>query len=96
MSSGLESLVGGLVSILTTTGRHYIGVLQGVDQATNVCLTQAVERVYQAQAEVRVVSLGVYLLRGDAVAVIGAVDEGTLAVLPMSDTMRPPFPSMKA
>jgi len=94
-SSGLESLVGGFVTILTTNGRHFLGVLQAVDQATNVCLTQAHERVYCKGVEAQDVPLGVYLIRGDTVALIGSLDQQALAALPLRETNCDPFPPMR-
>ena len=43
------------------------GTLRGYDQATNVILSSAEERVFSSTEAVQVEPLGVYLLRGDNV-----------------------------
>lgn len=43
----------------------------GHDQVQNLILNEAHERVYSIQDDVEQVSLGLYLIRGDNVALIG-------------------------
>jgi U6 snRNA-associated Sm-like protein LSm8 len=48
-----------------------LGNLRGLDQAMNACLSECVERVYSKDAPVNFIKLGVYMIRGDTIAVIG-------------------------
>ena len=61
------------VSVITADGRHLVGLLKGCDQVTNIVLEDCTERIY-SDAGVESVPLGLFIVRGDNVAVIGAVD----------------------
>lgn len=75
MTSSLQQYVDQIVSVITNDGRHIVGVLKGYDNLVNLVLDQSHERIYSMTAAVEQVSLGVYIIRGDNVAVIGDVDE---------------------
>ncbi|KAL9577156.1 MAG: hypothetical protein Q9212_006548 [Teloschistes hypoglaucus] len=74
----LQPYVNKKVLILTADGRTLTGTLLSCDQLTNLVLGQTIERVIrppddpEASAEV---SHGLYLIRGENVAVCGLVDE---------------------
>jgi U6 snRNA-associated Sm-like protein LSm8 len=51
------------------------GVLRGFDQHTNVVLEQAHERIYSETEGVEQEPLGLYVIRGDNIAVVGELDE---------------------
>lgn len=51
--------------MLTNDGRHLVGTLRGYDQATNLILDDCHERVYQDDAGVETIVLGLYVVRGD-------------------------------
>jgi len=70
----LKEIVNKQVSILTCDGRSIVGQLRGVDQVTNVILDECHERVYSADAGVEQVVLGLYIIRGDNIALIGELD----------------------
>lgn len=63
------------VLIITSDGRTLTGVLCGVDQATNVILSEAEERIFTTGEKVQLEALGLYLLRGENIAIIGEVDK---------------------
>ena len=63
------------VNIITNDGRVLQGTLRGFDQSINIIIEDAVERVFSATAAVEQVPLGLYIIRGDNVAIIGEVDE---------------------
>ena len=66
------------VLILTADGRTLTGTLLSCDQVTNLVLSQTVERVIRSaenEEESAEVSHGLYLIRGENVAVCGLVDE---------------------
>eukprot|EP00450_Noctiluca_scintillans_P040250 CAMPEP_0194479960 /NCGR_PEP_ID=MMETSP0253-20130528/2919_1 /TAXON_ID=2966 /ORGANISM="Noctiluca scintillans" /LENGTH=96 /DNA_ID=CAMNT_0039319269 /DNA_START=81 /DNA_END=371 /DNA_ORIENTATION=- len=74
MATILEPMVGQTVSIITNDGRTFYGALKGFDQHQNMIMTECQERVYHPDAGVEQVVLGLYLIRGDNIAVIGEVD----------------------
>ncbi|KAF1964117.1 Sm-like ribonucleo protein [Bimuria novae-zelandiae CBS 107.79] len=70
------------VSVLTLDGRTMVGTLESCDGSMNLVLSSAVERIIRPrvdEAEDDVpseeVPLGLYIIRGDSVAVCGRVDE---------------------
>ncbi|CAM9574435.1 unnamed protein product, partial [Heterosigma akashiwo] len=76
MASSLEELLDKMVSVITNDGRNIVGLLKGYDQATNVILGGCHERVFSPDAGVEQVALGLYIVRGDNIAVVGELDEG--------------------
>jgi U6 snRNA-associated Sm-like protein LSm8 len=66
------------VSILTTDGRTMVGTLISCDNSMNLVLQDTVERIIRPRDEdlpSEEVPLGLYIVRGDTVAVCGKVDE---------------------
>lgn len=62
------------VSVITNDGRNVIGNLLGFDQVCNVVLDKSTERIFAPDAAVQVVNLGLYVIRGDNIAVLGEVN----------------------
>mmetsp|Transcript_11919 Transcript_11919/g.21381 ORF Transcript_11919/g.21381 Transcript_11919/m.21381 type:complete len:101 (-) Transcript_11919:340-642(-) len=80
--TSLASLIDVTVSVITNDGRHYIGIMKGYDQATNIILQDCKERVYSIQSGVTINhNAGVMCLRGDSLAIIGELDEDLDAAL---------------
>lgn len=75
MASGLEPYVNTTVSIITSDGRNFVGILKGFDQTINVILDESHERVFSTAAGIDQVVLGLHIVRGDNIAVIGQIDE---------------------
>ena len=77
MSSNLTSFVDKLVTIITTDGRLLVGHLRGYDQTTNIILSgaQLQERTISPDEPTTTEDLGLYILRGDNVALVGETDE---------------------
>ena len=77
----LEPLVHAKVSVVTNDGRHFVGILSGLDQTCNLILTDCYEREYSSDAAAadgggsRETRRGLYMVRGDLVAVVGEIDE---------------------
>ncbi|KAL6047525.1 U4/U6-U5 snRNP complex subunit lsm8 [Balamuthia mandrillaris] len=69
----LESFVNRTVSVITNDARVLVGLLRGVDQYANIILENCQERVYTPEG-VEQADLGLYIVRGDNMAVIGEVD----------------------
>ncbi|KAI1532301.1 LSM1 Small nuclear ribonucleoprotein snRNP [Pyrenophora tritici-repentis] len=66
------------VSVLTIDGRTMVGKLHSCDGSMNLVLQEAVERIIRPLEEEvpsEEVPLGLYIIRGDSVAVVGKVDE---------------------
>jgi U6 snRNA-associated Sm-like protein LSm8 len=75
MSSNLSTFVDKLVTIITTDGRLLVGYLRGYDQTTNLILSAAQERTISPDEPCTTEDLGLYILRGDNVALVGETDE---------------------
>ena len=51
------------------------GTLKGYDQVTNIVLEECHERIYSKHGPTETNVLGLYVIRGDNIAVIGLMDE---------------------
>mmetsp|Transcript_37306 Transcript_37306/g.75579 ORF Transcript_37306/g.75579 Transcript_37306/m.75579 type:complete len:100 (+) Transcript_37306:129-428(+) len=71
----LQGLIGLPVSIITNDGRNIVGTLRGLDQKLNVILEDCHERLFSKDAGVEQDQLGLYIVRGDNMALVGEVDE---------------------
>jgi len=66
------------VTVLTLDGRTMIGTLFSCDGSMNLVLQDATERIIRPREEdvpSEEVPLGLYIVRGDSVAVVGRLDE---------------------
>lgn len=63
------------VAIITTDGRNFVGTLKGYDQTTNIILANTKERIISPDEPTEIIELGLYLLRGESVAVCGLIDD---------------------
>jgi U6 snRNA-associated Sm-like protein LSm8 len=95
MASFIESLIEELVSVITTEGRVYIGILKSFDQSMNIVLTECYERVYSADKGVETIELGLYMIRGDTVAVVSEPDENLESSVKLSQVKAEPMKEMK-
>ena len=75
MAQVLDAYVNKSVTIVTSDGRIIIGTLRGFDQTINIILDDSYERVFSSTDGVEQVLLGLYIIRGDNVALIGEIDE---------------------
>ncbi|KAF8924868.1 N(alpha)-acetyltransferase 38, NatC auxiliary [Dissophora ornata] len=75
MSDQLKSLVERPVFVYLTDGRTLVGQLMGYDQAANVILGQTHERIFSSTEPMKSVPIGVYVIRGETIAIIGELDE---------------------
>jgi len=62
------------VSVITNDGNNFVGTLKGIDQKTNLVLEDCEERQFSLTSEVQIHALGLFLIKGDSVALLGAVD----------------------
>lgn len=92
LESQWATLIGTQIAVITNDGKHYVGILRGYDQATNLLLQECQERVYSTKSGVQVIqNPGVYCIRGDNVAVVGEVDDELDAQLDLSAIKAPPL-----
>ncbi|XP_015911164.1 U6 snRNA-associated Sm-like protein LSm8 [Parasteatoda tepidariorum] len=91
MASTLDSYVNHTVSIITADGRNIVGTLKGFDQTINLILDESHERVYSSSQGIEQVVLGLYIVRGDNVAVVGEVDDELDARLDLSNIKAEPL-----
>ena len=75
MAQVLDGYINKLVNIVTADGRVIIGTFRGFDQRINIILDDSHERVFSTTDGVEQVLLGLYIIRGDNVALIGEIDE---------------------
>ncbi|KAL0639358.1 U4/U6-U5 snRNP complex subunit LSM8 [Maublancomyces gigas] len=98
--SNLQSFVNKTVTILTSDGRTLTGKLLGHDQTTNLILSETIERIFTSASAgpddpTQQVEHGLYLIRGDNVAVCGLVDDELDAGIDWSQVRAEPLGGMK-
>jgi U6 snRNA-associated Sm-like protein LSm8 len=71
LAQGVSNQCEESVTILTCDGRLLVGTLIGHDQVQNLILNDAQERIYSEDEDVELVPLGLYVIRGDNVAIVG-------------------------
>nr|ACI67678.1 U6 snRNA-associated Sm-like protein LSm8 [Salmo salar] len=94
MSTALESYINRTVATVTSDGRMIVGTLKGFDQTINLILDESHERVFSSSQGVEQVVLGLYIVRGDNVAVIGEIDEDTDSSLDLGNIRAEPLNSI--
>lgn len=75
MASALSEYENKSVHIITSDGRNIVGKLSGYDQLQNLILSEASERIFSSVSKPEVVPLGLFVVRGDNVAVVAFVEE---------------------
>jgi U6 snRNA-associated Sm-like protein LSm8 len=95
MAQVLDAYVNKSVNIVTADGRIIIGTLRGFDQAINIILDDSHERVFSSTDGVEQVLLGLYIIRGDNVALIGEIDEELDKNIDFSRIRADPLPAAK-
>jgi len=71
----MESLVDQVISVITNEGRVFNGVLKSFDQSMNMVISQCIEKVYSVDEGVEFIKMGLYIIRGDNVAIVSEIDE---------------------
>ena len=74
MASTLAELTTRPITVLTCDGRLIFGTLKGYDQLQNLILQHSYEKVYSLDSPMEKVELGLFVVRGDNVAVISDCD----------------------
>ena len=75
MTSYVENLINQPVQVITNEGRVFIGELMSFDQSMNVMLKSCIEKIYSEEKGVKLEKMGLYLIRGDNVAIINEIDD---------------------
>ncbi|XP_030404935.1 LSM8 homolog, U6 small nuclear RNA associated isoform X1 [Gopherus evgoodei] len=100
MTSALENYINrilppGRACVLRRAGGSAsAGTLKGFDQTINLILDESHERVFSSSQGVEQVVLGLYIVRGDNVAVIGEIDEETDSALDLGNIRAEPLNSV--
>mmetsp|Transcript_17312 Transcript_17312/g.20379 ORF Transcript_17312/g.20379 Transcript_17312/m.20379 type:complete len:99 (-) Transcript_17312:96-392(-) len=89
--AALDSLLNKVISVITNDGRNLVGNLRGFDQTTNVILDECHERVFSPVSGVDQVVLGLYIIRGDNIAVIGELDQDIDSKIDLSSVRAQPL-----
>ena len=74
-----------LVSVITCDGRNIIGTLKGIDQMSNIILQDSHERHYYENKSCQIIILGLYIIRGQNIAIIGELNENDDAKLDLKN-----------
>lgn len=75
MTSYIESLIDQVVSVITNEGRVFSGVVKSFDQSMNLVLQDCFEKIYSLDEGVVFIKMGLYMIRGDNVAIVSELDE---------------------
>lgn len=75
MTSYIENLINQPVQVITNEGRVFIGELLSFDQSMNVMLKSCIEKIYSEDKGVKFEKMGLYLIRGDNVAIISEIND---------------------
>lgn len=75
MSSYVENLIDNIVSVITTEGKVYTGILKSFDQSMNIILNNCYEKIYSLEEGIAFQKIGLYMIRGDMVMIVSEVDE---------------------
>mmetsp|Transcript_11839 Transcript_11839/g.11487 ORF Transcript_11839/g.11487 Transcript_11839/m.11487 type:complete len:95 (+) Transcript_11839:126-410(+) len=77
------------VSVVTSDGRNIVGILKGSDQTCNLILEGSHERIFSEERGVVQSVLGLYIIRGDNIALIAEVDEEKDSLMDLSTVKAP-------
>jgi len=96
MAAELANYVEQQIQVVTWDGRTIVGNLKGFDQNINLILNDSHERVFSVAAGIERVPLGLYVIRGDTVAVIGEINQEVDSLLDFSSIKAAPIKSLYA
>mmetsp|Transcript_26706 Transcript_26706/g.57942 ORF Transcript_26706/g.57942 Transcript_26706/m.57942 type:complete len:100 (-) Transcript_26706:358-657(-) len=94
MASTLAEWTNKQVCVITCDGRSIVGIMAGDDQLQNLILKDASERVYSPDADPETVPLGLYVIRGDNIAIISDRDEEREASVNLDKVRAEPIESV--
>lgn len=74
MSSYIDNLINQSIQVITNEGRVFCGELVSFDQSINIVIKNCVEKIFSEETGVKFEKMGLYMLRGDNIAIIGEID----------------------
>jgi len=93
--SSLQGYVDQKVLLVLQDGRAIIGTLAGFDQKSNIVLSDSKERIYSMEEGVEEVPLGLYLVKGDTIALVGEIDTALDDAVDHSAVRAEPIPPVR-
>ncbi|CAD6890890.1 unnamed protein product [Tilletia controversa] len=93
--SGLSTFVTHKVLMITQDGRVIVGRLEGFDNQGSIILSECVERIFSADEGVVEEPLGLYILRGDSIALVGELDAEKDAAVEWNSVQADPMPETR-
>ncbi|GAK64768.1 LSM-domain-containing protein [Moesziomyces antarcticus] len=93
--SALQQYVDQRVLVITQDGRVIVGTLRGSDAVGSIILAASVERIFSPDEGVEEVPLGLYILRGDAICLVGLVDVEKDKAIDLATLMAEPIPETR-
>lgn len=93
--SSLQGYIDRRVLLVLQDGRAIVGVLAGFDQKSNVVVSDCKERVYSLDEGVEEIPLGLYLVKGDMIALIGEIDDAIDQAVDLSTIRAEPITPIK-
>jgi U6 snRNA-associated Sm-like protein LSm8 len=95
MSSYFENLMESIVTIITTEGKVYTGILKSLDQSMNIILNNCYEKIYSLDEGVSFQKIGLYMIRGDNIMIVSEVDENLEKQIDLKEIKAEPLKEVK-
>jgi U6 snRNA-associated Sm-like protein LSm8 len=95
MTSYVELLVDQIIQVITNEGRVFTGVLKSFDQTLNMVIKDCYEKVYSSNEGVVFNKMGLYMIRGDNVAIVAELNENSEKLIDYSKIQAEPLKEMK-
>lgn len=93
--ASIESYVDHTVQVILQDGRIIVGKLKGYDPRTNLILSDSVEREFSMEQGVEMIPLGLYVIKGDNVAVVAELDEEKDSTINYNDIRAEPLAELR-
>lgn len=75
MTSYIEQLISQKIQVISNEGRVFCGDLISFDQSMNIILKDCIEKIYSPDSGVKFEKMGLYMLRGDNIAIVSEINE---------------------
>ena len=71
----IEKLLNKKVQVISNEGKIFLGELISYDSSINIILNNTIERIFSEKNKVIEQKMGLFMLRGDNVAIISEIDQ---------------------
>jgi U6 snRNA-associated Sm-like protein LSm8 len=71
----IEKLLNKKVQVISNEGKIFLGELISYDSSINIILNNTIERIFSEKNNVIEQKMGLFMLRGDNVAIISEIDQ---------------------